>query len=186
MSSGRRASGFTLIEILVVLVIVATIVSMALLSVGLVTDDRELRTERTRLVSLIESVQDEAVMQGREFGVEFMRSGYRFVEFDALTGQWAAIPGDELYRQRELPEGMEFDLYVDDKRVVLQETPRDFGKPGEQGMNLTVNRYTPHLYVFASGETTAYELWLRRPAADQALVMRGDVLGAIEFDEEDG
>jgi len=186
MNTQSTGRGFTLIEVLVVLVIVATIVSMALLSIGLVSDDRELQTERTRLASLIDTVRDEAVLQGREFGVEFMRSGYRFVEFDALTGQWGEIPGDDLFRQRDLPDGMEIELYVDDKRVALPETPRDFGKPDERGMNLSVNRYTPHVYVFASGEATAYELRLRRRAADQELVMRGDVFGDIEFGETEG
>jgi len=186
MNMGRRTGGFTLIEILVVLVIIATIVSMAVLSIGLVSDDRDLQTERTRLASLIETIRDEAVMQGREFGIEFMRSGYRFVEFDALTGQWTEIPGDDLFRQRKLPEGMLFELYIDEKRVVLQDAPRDFGNPQKKGMNLAVSRYTPHLYVFASGEATAYELRLRRPAADQELVMRGDVFGDIEFGEKEG
>ena len=70
MTTRNHVRGFTLIELLVVIVIVATVLSIAVLSLGIVGDDRDLKTERARLVSLIETVQDEAMMQGREFGIE--------------------------------------------------------------------------------------------------------------------
>lgn len=180
-----NSRGFTLIELLVVLVIVATVVSIAMLSVGLVGEDQELDRERVRLASLLETVQDEAMLQGREFGVEFMNAGYRFVEFDPLTRQWAEIPGDEMFRLRQLPEGLEFELYVDDKRIPLAEDAKQFDDPDEPSMSATVTTYAPHLFVFASGEATAYELRLRRPQTDHELVMRGDILGEISWGEDE-
>ena len=119
MFSKRQASGFTLIEILVVIVIVGTVLSIVVLSTGIIPDDEEILVERTRMTALLETVQDEAMMQGREFGLEIMTSAYRFVEFDPLTRQWMEVPGDELYRLRELPEGIEFELYIDDKRIQI-------------------------------------------------------------------
>ena len=182
----RRQSGFTLIEILVVVIIVATISAIALMSIGLVGDDRELSTERKRLAALIEMVQDEAMMQGREFGLELMNSTYRFVEFDPFTAQWSEVLGDDLLRLRELPEGMEFELYIEDKRVVLQRDPQQFEDPDETTMSLNTETYAPHIFVFSSGESTAYEIFLRRPMNDQQLAMRGNVLGEIELlDEEE-
>ena len=114
MFSKRQARGFTLIEILVVIVIVGTVLSIVVLSTGIIPDDEEILVERTRITALLETVQDEAMMQGREFGLEIMTSAYRFVEFDPLTRQWMEVPDDELYRLRELPEGIEFELYIDD------------------------------------------------------------------------
>lgn len=185
MTTRNHVRGFTLIELLVVIVIVATVLSIAVLSLGIVGDDRDLKTERARLVSLIETVQDEAMMQGREFGIEFMVSGYRFVEFDALTRRWMAIPGDDLFRQRELPEGLEFDLYIDAKRVVLRDEPLPLGDPDKPAMNQGTPNYAPHLYVFASGEATVFELHVRRPGTDQELALRGDIFGGIEFVEDE-
>ena len=98
MSGNRNARGFTLIELLVVIVIVATVTSIVVLSTGLIGEDSELDTERRRLATLIETVQEEALMQGREFGIELMQSAYRFVEFDPLTRQWMEVPFDDLYR----------------------------------------------------------------------------------------
>jgi general secretion pathway protein H len=129
MPVSRKSSGFTLVEILVVVIIIATITGIALLSINLIADDRELDTERKRLATLIELAQDEAMMQGREFGLELMTSTYRFVEFDPYAYEWSEILGDEVFRMRNLPDGMEFELYVEDKRVVLDNDPQQFEDP---------------------------------------------------------
>ena len=184
MRRGRRQHGFTLVEILVVVFIIATIISITMLSIGVIGEDEELDTERVRLASLIQMIQDEAMLQGREFGIEIMTSSYRFVEFDPLTRQWAEVPGDDLYRLRYLPEGLEFELYIDGKRIELQNDPvrlEDPEKPTRAGSQ----PFAPHLFVFASGEFTAYEIILLRPQTGARLVMRGDVLGEIDFGDGD-
>lgn len=185
MSTCRNSRGFTLIEILVVVIIIAIISGVALMSMNLIGDDRELDTERKRLATLIEVAQDEAMMQGRELGLELMTSTYRFVEFDPFSFQWSEIQGDELFRLRQLPEGMEFDLYVEDKRIVLDSDPKVFEDPDKAGISLTGETYAPHVFIFSSGESTSYEVHFKRPMNDQQLVMRGDVLGNIEFEEEE-
>lgn len=180
-----RQRGFTLIEIMVVVIIVATVVSIALLSVGVIGEDNELDTELRRFAALIETAQDDAVMQGREFGVELMTSSYRFVEFDPLSRTWAEVPGDELYRLRYLPEGVEFQLYIDDKRIRLEDDPKKLEDPSKKKLSSGSKPYIPHLFVFASGESTVYEIRLRRSVTDMELVIRGDVLGTIRFGEDD-
>ena len=185
MSGKTNERGFTLIELLVVIVIVATVTSIVVLSTGLIGEDSELDTERRRLATLVETVQDEAIMQGREFGIELMTSAYRFVEFDPLTRQWMEIPGDDLYRLRELPEGVEFELYIDEKRVILIDDPLQIDDPENNVLNAGVQTYLPHLFVFASGEASAYEIRMRRPQTNHELVMRGNILGEIEFGEDD-
>lgn len=180
MTSHPRSRGFTLIEILVVVIIVATISSVALLSLGLVADDRELDRERKRLATLLDVAQEEAALQGREFGVELLQEGYRFVEFDPFEGRWTAVVGDDLFRLRQLPEGMEFELYVDDRRVILpmKATALEGKKDDERD---SPTDYSPHLYLSSSGSGTPFEIRVRRPAYDQEVVVRGDILGNIEF-----
>jgi general secretion pathway protein H len=178
------SSGFTLIEILVVVVIIATVVSIALLSISVAGDDAELDQERRRLASLIETIQDEAMLQGREFGIEIMVSSYRFVEFDPLVRQWSEIPGDELYRLRQLPEGLEFELFIDDRRIDLDTDPGRLEDPNKE-LAGSVDTYVPHLFVFASGESTVFELHIVRPDLDRRLVLRGDVLGELEFGDDE-
>jgi len=185
MSCRRHVRGFTLIELLVVIVIVATVTSIVVLSVGILGEDAELDTERRRLAAIIENAQDDALMQGREFGIELMTTAYRFVEYDPLSRQWMDVPGDEFYRLRELPEGVEFELYIDEKRVELSNDPQKLVDPNSQTLSTATRTYVPHLFVFASGESSAYEIRLRRPQTQTQLIMRGDILGEIEFGEDD-
>jgi general secretion pathway protein H len=183
----RFDKGFTLIEILVVIVIVATVLSVALLSFGILGNDRDLRTEAKRFVALTEVVQDEAAMQGREFGIELMTAGYRFVEFDAYTSQWADVPGDEVLRLRALPDNVEFELFLEDKPILLEDDPAPFDDPEEQSNRAATDLYSPHLLVYSSGDATPFELHIWRRQDDSRVMLRGDALGAVEIvnpDEE--
>ena len=160
----RSSRGFTLIELLVAVVIIAIVLSVSLLSIGLVGDDREVQTEAQRLMSLVELAQDEAMMQGREFGVEFSRTGYRFVEYDAFSNQWIEFYDDDAFRFRTMPEDVEIELFLEDRAVLLDtelvtlevaEEDED-DERGERQFGR--EQYAPHLLIFSSGDATAFEL----------------------------
>lgn len=183
----RMARGFSLIEILVVIVIIAIVSGIALLSLGLLGDDRELDTEARRLASLVEVVQDEAVMQGRDFGMEFMTDSYRFVEYDPYGSRWVELFGDELMRLRRLPEDVEFDLYLEGQRVQLEYEPADIEETDTEPVVSSANNdYLPHVLIFSSGDVTPFELRITRQPTDQSVLLEGDFAGTIEIvtDEE--
>ena len=185
MTGRHTQTGFSLIEILVVIVIIGIVMSVALLSVGIVGDDRELQTEARRLTALVEVAQSEAIMQGREFGVEFMVTGYRFVEWDPFTNQWAELFGDDIFRQRELPEGTEFELLLEGQRIELELEPAKFDEPDEDEESRSpvssIESYAPHVFVFSSGDVTPFELRLLRPADRQEILLRQRPLEGIEI-----
>ncbi|HSG58998.1 MAG TPA: type II secretion system minor pseudopilin GspH [Woeseiaceae bacterium] len=182
MLTGHRVRGFSLIEILVVVVIIAIVSAIALLSLGLLGDDRELQTEGRRLASLVEVAQDEATMQGREFGLEFTVDAYRFVEYDPYNSRWVELFGDELLRIRRLPEGVEFDLYLEGQRVALDFEPADIEEPDNDSMvQDAVQNYAPHILIYSSGDVTPFELALMRRSSQQSLVLEGDFAGGIEI-----
>ena len=113
-----------------------------------------------------------------------MQQGYRFVEFDTPNEIWVAFYGDETLRDRKLPENLEFELYIEDKRVLLDEAAGKLDDPDALARTSATERYAPHLLVFSSGDVTPFELHLVRYEDDQRFVLRGDALGAIEFGEE--
>ena len=184
MNPAMRPRGFSLVEILVVITIIAIVISIAVLSLGILGDDRELRQEGRRIIALIGVAQDDAVMQGREFGLEFTSNGYRFVEFDPLLGGWAEIPGDDTLRQRQLPEATELDLFVEGQRVLLDPEPVAIADPDE-GDDDTPNAYAPHVLIFSSGDMTPFELHILQPDRDQAVILEGDLLGEVTFADEE-
>ena len=184
MNSFRFSRAFTLIEILVVIVIIATIVSIAVLSLGVLGDDRDLREEGRRMITLVQLAQDEATMQGREYGIEFMTSSYRFVEFDPFLNLWGELIGDDTLRLRQLPEGSEFQLYVEGQRVLLNPEPAQFESPDEDSFGSGIADYTPHILVFSSGDMTPFELRILQTELDQEVVLESNLLGDIKFAEE--
>ncbi len=178
---GSRA--FTLIELLVVLVIIAVISAVALLSIGIIGDDRNLQTEARRLSSLIELANDEAAILGRDYGLEIMESDYRFVEYDPLLNQWYEIIGDDFLRPRRIEEGMEFELFIEDRRILLDtdvaQTERD-----EEDTDLT-DDYIPHILIMSSGDVSPFELRIVRPADRANVTLTMSLTGELELQGDD-
>jgi len=178
----RHTRGFSLIEILVVVVIIAIVSSIALLSLGLLGEDRELETEARRLASLVQVAQDEAMMQGREFGLEFMTASYRFVEYDPLTTGWSELLGDDLFRRRDLPEDVEFELFLEGQRVLLNTDPAEIDEPDDDApAKDTARSYAPHVLIFSSGDVTPFELTITRYPGNHSVALEGNLLGQIDI-----
>ena len=178
-----RVSGgpgaFTLIELLVVIVIIAVISAVALLSLGILGDDRSLQREARRLSSLIELANDEASIQGRDYGLEFMQSGYRFVEYDPLLNQWYEMIGDDFLRPRQIEEGLEFELIIEDHRVLLDESAAETQRD-EDDTNLT-DDYIPHILIMSSGDVSPFELRFLRPSDRTAITLTMSLAGELEI-----
>ena len=174
-----RSRAFTLIELLVVVIIITVISAVALLSLGILGDDRNLQREARRLSSLIELANDEATIQGRDYGLEIMASGYRFVEFDPLLNQWYEMIGDDFLRPRQIEDGMEFELFIEDHRVLLDaqaaESDRD-----EDESNLT-DDYIPHILILSSGDVSPFELRLSRSSDRASLTLTMSLAGELEI-----
>jgi general secretion pathway protein H len=179
-------NGFTLIELLVVVVIVGIVSAIVLLSPGLVGDDRGLRQEARRMASLFELAADEALLQGRDFGVEIMASGYRFVEHDPYLNRWHEIVGDDLLRQRSLPESMQFELFIEDRRVLLNETPAKIDIDEDDELkNDPAADYAPHALLLSSGEISPMQVEILRETDRRRVTVEISAAGEIEIQDHD-
>jgi general secretion pathway protein H len=157
-----KRSGFTLIEVMVVMVIIGIIISIGVLSFGIVGNDRELQRQAMRMTTLIEMASDEAQMQGREYGLELLHNGYRFVEYDPFVVQWGEVIGDDMLRARQLGEEMEFELYLEDRRVILDDTAGEI-EPAEDVRDRDPDEdYAPHVLIMSSGDITPFDIRILR------------------------
>lgn len=94
-----RRSGFTLLELLVVITIMGLAAAAVALSVP-GGDGRRLQEEAARLGALFRIAQDEARISGRTLVWEADLNGYRFRPLDAeAAGNW----NDEVLRPRSWP-----------------------------------------------------------------------------------
>ena len=123
-AAGRasRHAGFTLLEILVVVLIIGVLTAGMLLSMNFAGQDTQLETESTRLLSLMRYTRDQAELQTRDYGIYFGQHGYEFVVYDVRTGAWRSVSEDDALRERTLPSGLDFALTVDARPIVLSET----------------------------------------------------------------
>ena len=165
-SLNRRArlqAGFTLLELLAVIFIIGIIVSFASLSVGQNTQ-RVVQDEAERIHALVRLASEEAVLQGRELGLEFNKHGYRFL---VLSGEeWLPIEDDKMFRERELPEIIEFDLLLD----------------GQVEANFDDKDNPPRVFILSSGELTPFELRLRADNGNE-FVIQGSIDGKLQLNQ---
>jgi len=175
--------GFTLIEILVVVVIAGIVSSIVLLSMGTLRDDRDLQREAYRMASLIELAADEALLQGRDYGLEVLHSGYRFVEYDPFTERWGEIIGDDMLRQRQLPDEYEFELIVEGRRILLSDQAAKTEDDDEDRSRIEI--YAPHALILSSGNITPFALTMIRLSDDTTRQVRVMPNGEVRIGSED-
>lgn len=178
------------------IIIIATVSAVAILSLGLLGDDRALEQEARRLRSLVQLAGDEALMQGREFGLEFMRSGYRFVEYDPFTNRWSELTGDELLRPRALEEGITFELFLEDRAVQLREQPmqlpdedededKDKDQRRDERSGVEKDDYAPHVLIMSSGDVTPFDVVIVRDTDDAEVLLATNDAGQLEIETDE-
>jgi general secretion pathway protein H len=171
-----RSKGFTLVEILVVVVIMAVVISLAVLSIGVTGRDNQLDQEGRRVEALIDLLHERAVLEGRDFGVIIQPNAYDFLVYDTIRDQWLKFDEENEYRHRDLPKGVSFQLQLDQQTVVLKAPDKALsGGPLQQ----------PQLAIAASGEGTPFRLILVRDATQAQAAVNGDAFGKVSLETSD-
>jgi general secretion pathway protein H len=166
-----RNKGFTLVEILVVVVIMAIVISLAILSVGTTGRDTQLDEESRRIEGLVGLLHERALLEGRDFGLRIEPSAYEFVVYDPIRDRWMPLDQEQEFRHRELPKGISFQLQLDSQIVVIK--PIDRTLAGDQAPP------GPQVAIAASGEGTPFRLTLLRDGTTAKASVDGDALGKV-------
>tara|TARA_R110002020_G_scaffold17872_2_gene63314 strand:+ start:20272 stop:20811 length:540 start_codon:yes stop_codon:yes gene_type:complete len=118
-------SGFTLMELLVVLVLVGIVASLATLSIG-DGAERQLRTETQRLVGVLQLARDELLITGSaERALGLRRDGYSFLELvilDDSTREWQPMVDQQLGPWQLEPGVVELEYEQEGERRALPQT----------------------------------------------------------------
>jgi general secretion pathway protein H len=117
--------GFTLLELLVVIVIIGIIAAMLTLSVGTATPDSSAVKEMERIANLVRLASEEAVLGGREYGITFYDKEYEFSILDPARRRWQPFTGEGPFNARKYPADAIAELYIEGRsvRLALEKPP---------------------------------------------------------------
>ena len=204
-----RERGFTLIEILVVIVIMAVVVALAVLSISVTGRDTQVDKESQRIEGLIELLHERALIEGRDFGLRLEPTAYEFDSYDAIHGLWIPLNQEQEFRRRNLPPGMSFALELDSRQVVL--VPKDpdtvnntslLAQSGsllgnqassaagalsaaQQAALQSGSTIAPQLAIAASGDSTPFRITLVRDDTQARALISGDAMGKVTLRTSD-
>jgi general secretion pathway protein H len=160
MAMRARASGLSLIELLVAVAILGILVTIATLSVDAVGAGRKVEREAHRLQALIELACERAQLSGHDQGVHAMNHGYAFSQW--MPNGWRVESIGEL-RPRTIEAGLQLSLRRADLTLELADTPSP----------------EPQLVCFAAGELTPFVVEIGAGPAVPRFVVRGEVDGSV-------
>lgn len=145
----------------------------AVLSIGAVRQETPAEVESRRLMALVKLASEEALVQGRDLGVEFFLDGYRFLAWEPDSRLWAVPEGDDLLRPRSFPEGLRVALIVEGQEVALEDRNRRRRERQDQ--------LAPQVAILGSGELTPFELFVGEEFESDAWRLTGEPDGRVEI-----
>ncbi|QSX33514.1 type II secretion system minor pseudopilin GspH [Shewanella avicenniae] len=189
MKKAQRQQGFTLLEVMLVVLLMGLMAAAVTLSIGSGGQQQVLNREAQRFMATTEALQDEAVLSGGFFGIVVEEQKYHYVMLK--EGKWRPIEQDNLLSERQLPAGIVTDLEVEGLPLEQDEQQQSwFGEPFIEADAAERKKFPePQIMLLPSGEMTGFKLRFIA-AGDEGLplekLVSGNSLGRMvlgEFDE---
>ncbi len=147
---GRGQRGFTLVELMMVLAVLALAATVVLLT--LPAGSARVQDEADRLAVRIAALRDLAIVEGRPMALVVRPSGYGFER--RLRGEWSDVPGRS-FADRAWPQGV---ALAGDGGTVRRIAFDPAGMTGaRQTLALTDGEVTARLSISATGEVVRGE-----------------------------
>ncbi|MNM44637.1 putative type II secretion system protein H precursor [compost metagenome] len=146
-----QARGFTLVEVLVVVVIMGVLAGAVMLAGGARGDAYQLREEAERFGTVVRLVADEAVLDNREYGIQLSTQGYGIRRHDGRSGRWLPVPD---WAPHRLPAGMQFSIAVEGAPLQLPNADTGDERPPQILLSSSA-QWTPFHARIHAGEGSA-------------------------------
>lgn len=180
LNNKTRPKGFTLIEVMVVIVLVGLMVSVVQFSSSSDKAEETLEFSSKRFAGIFDVAAEYGMLNNIELGLMIDKKGYQFLGYDGIS--WTDVSENELFSRYELPEGVELVLQLDDLPIEepqlfdtqsfneLQEAndeanfDSDEGRDSEEESNRSSDdnnekkKLIPQVYMLSGGDITPFSL----------------------------
>ena len=191
----RKNGGFSLIEILIAMAIVALMVGIAIPYIGN-SNDKYAKQEINRLLAAVEMVRDLAVIENKEYGLTIDEDGYQFLvlndEEEDQRARWQVISEHPVLNQHEFPEEVEVNVAIDGENIFASD--EDDVEIFEEDVDIFEEEEEeekvdpPQIYFLSTGEQNEFTLAVSSNDQYQSdreepkfYRIKGDLAGTLEY-----
>lgn len=158
-------TGFTLVEVLVVLFIMSIVTSVALLSINH-NENRQLEAFTNELVQRIMLAEEQALLQPAVLGLSIKAAMYEFACYQpAENGKnfsWQPMQ-DHLLADYAIPASMQVSIEIGGKKIALNEEVKQ----------------APQIMISTNGDVTPFIIHIGKKGKSPRYVINGDAAGNI-------
>jgi len=188
MGEPRRAStrrGFTLIEILAVLVIVGVVTGLVVYSMHSLDGRSDQGQAAEKLAGLVQLAGENARLENIQYGLKIEPHKYEFLRFSG--GGWAPVTNDPALSAHALPDSLTLSVTV--RNPIHVPAPATAARTSGSaatamaaaaatGSGGGTEALTPQIAILSTGEMTPFTMRLSAPDGT-TYVLRGDGNGQI-------
>lgn len=165
-TSAAKHRGFTLIEVMIVVVLIGIMASLVQFNFAGKRPEDILQQESLRFSAIFEVAAEYGMLNNIELGLIVKKDNYQFVGYDGT--QWTEIPEQDWQASVTVPEEIELSLELDDLPIEepLLFDADTFKEKDEDDFTLLSKedqekKIIPQVYILSGGDLTPFSVTFR-------------------------
>ncbi len=116
-----KTAGFTLIEVLIVIVIISIVASITMLSIHF-NRNKQIESLAQNIAGLITLAEEEAMLRPGVLGLAFTTDHYQLYSYDENNHRWQSL-SSHIFNAQPIPEDTQITLKIHDKIIPAEGKP---------------------------------------------------------------
>jgi general secretion pathway protein H len=156
----HRQQGFTLIEVMLVIVLIGVMVSAVQFTFSGNKAEQLLEQNSARFAGVFDVAAEYGLLNNIELGLFVEKNTYQFFGYDGVS--WSPISSNPMFEVFTLPEGIEITLQLDDLPIeepLLFDSSLLINEDQDDNFTEEENKKTiPQVYMLSGGDITPFSL----------------------------